>query len=127
MTDLEELEKAHQLLQEGIITQTDFENIKNETLAPKPSYEKSHVCAGLLALFLGGVGAHKFYLGYINEALILLGIDIAAFIMMFFIPGLAGLILFVVGIICIAEAIIYLTTTDDKFNKTYVENTKHWF
>lgn len=125
MADLEELEKAHQLLQEGIITQTDFENIKNETLAPKPSYKKSHVCAGLLALFLGGVGAHKFYLGYIDEAFILLGIDIVAFIMMFFIPGLAGLILFAVEIICIVEAIIYFTKTDDEFNTTYVENTRH--
>ena len=29
-----------------------------------PANAKSKVCAGLLALFLGGLGIHNFYLGY---------------------------------------------------------------
>lgn len=130
MADLDELEKAYQLLQGGIITQADFEAIKNETLTPKPSYKKSRICAGLLALFLGGVGAHKFYLGYTTQAIILLSINVFALIVTFAIPYLApilGLVSTAITIVCIIEAIMYFTKTDAEFNTIYVENSKYWF
>lgn len=68
--------------------------------------------AGLLALFLGGLGIHKFYLGY-HQA------------------GLIHLVLFcctcgaskILGLI---EAIIYLTKSDDEFIRTYQIGQKEW-
>lgn len=30
---------------------------------PKPKPKKDHVTAGILAILLGGIGAHRFYLG----------------------------------------------------------------
>lgn len=64
---------------------------------------KSKVAAGVLAILLGGIGAHKFYLGRIGQGLL--------YLVFFwtFIPALIGLI----------EGIIYLTMSDDSFNARY--------
>ena len=34
---------------------------------------------------------------------------------------------FVMGVISLIEGIIYLTKTDEDFNRTYVQNKKGWF
>ena len=60
---------------------------------------KNKLTAGLLAIFLGGLGVHKFYLGKIG-----LGILYIVFCWTY-IPALVGLI----------EGIIYLTQSDEKF------------
>ena len=36
--------------------------------------EKSKLVAGLLGIFLGGFGVHKFYLGYTKEGIIMLAV-----------------------------------------------------
>ena len=64
---------------------------------------KSKIAAALLAFFLGGLGAHKFYLGK---------------------PGMGILYLifcwtFVPAIIALIEGIIFLTTSDADFNGKY--------
>jgi TM2 domain-containing membrane protein YozV len=64
---------------------------------------KSKTTAGLLGIFLGGLGAHKFYLGKIG-----LGILYLVFCWTF-IPAIIGLI----------EGIMYLTATDDAFARKY--------
>lgn len=64
---------------------------------------KSKVAAGLLGILLGGLGAHKFYLGDIG-----LGILYLLFVWTG-IPSLIGLI----------EGIIYLTMTDEDFAAKY--------
>jgi TM2 domain-containing membrane protein YozV len=60
---------------------------------------KSKVTAGVLAILLGGIGAHKFYLGKIGMGLVYL---------LFFWTGIPA----VVGLI---EGIIMLTMTDEDF------------
>ena len=67
------------------------------------SEEKSKIAAGLLGILLGGIGAHKFYLGNIG-----LGILYLCFFWTF-IPAIVGLI----------EGIIYLTMTDKAFKARY--------
>lgn len=64
---------------------------------------KSKVAAGILALFLGGLGAHKFYLGQTGMGIVYL------LLCWTFIPS------------CIAfiEGIIYLTMTDQNFAAKY--------
>ena len=82
---------------------------------------KDHVAAGLLAIFLGGVGIHKFYLGYNSVGFIMLGVTILGSI---FTLGLAGLVMELIGII---EGIIYLSKDQHTFDWTYVYNVKEWF
>ncbi|EGR1126312.1 TM2 domain-containing protein [Vibrio cholerae] len=65
--------------------------------------EKSRVAAALLAFFLGGFGAHKFYLGKIGQGLLYL------FFCWTLIPA----------IIAFIEFIIYLCESDEKFETRY--------
>lgn len=82
---------------------------------------KSKVAAGLLAIFLGGLGIHKFYLGYTKEAVIMLLVSIIGGIIT------VGIASGIVGIIALVEGIIYLTKSDEEFEATYVEGHKGWF
>ena len=83
--------------------------------------EKSKIAAGLLGIFLGGLGIHKFYLGYKKEGIIMLVVSIVgAFLTL-------GLATSVMGIIGIVEGIVYLVKDDEEFDRTYVKNYKGWF
>ncbi len=81
--------------------------------------KKNRITAGILALTLGGFGAHKFYLGYNKQGIILLLMAIAGMLLVF--P------LFASAIIALSEAIIYLTTSNQNFYDTYEANQKVWF
>ena len=83
--------------------------------------EKSKVAAGLLGIFLGGLGIHKFYLGYSKEGVIMLLISLIGGIIT------VGIASGIVGIIGLIEGIIYLTKDDAAFEQTYVRNKKAWF
>ncbi len=41
----------------------------NSPEACDPSTQKSKIVAGILGIFLGGLGVHNFYLGYIGKAI----------------------------------------------------------
>ena len=71
------------------------------------------VVAGILGIVLGGLGIHKFYLGYTKTGAIQLVLGIVT-------CGMVGIIGFV-------EGIIYLTKSDQEFVDTYVNGTKEWF
>ena len=79
------------------------------SMARAPSGKK--VPAGVLAILLGGLGVHKFYLGYTGTGVIQL------------LLGCCG----VGGILGIIEGIIYLTKTDEEFDRMYVDGRKEWF
>lgn len=81
------------------------------------AYTKSKVAAGLLAIFLGALGIHKFYLGYNTQGLILLLVTVLSCFILSFITGIIGIV----------EGIIYLTKTDEEFDREYVQNKKLWF
>jgi TM2 domain-containing membrane protein YozV/RNA polymerase subunit RPABC4/transcription elongation factor Spt4 len=81
---------------------------------------KSKVAAGLLGIFLGALGIHKFYLGYSKEGLIMLGVCIVGSFAFWLGPIAAS----VIGLI---EGIIYLAKSDEQFDLTYVRNRKPWF
>ena len=75
------------------------------------------VLAGLMGIFFGGFGIHKFVLGYKKPGLIMLIGSLVTF----------GLLFYVFAVIGLIEGIIYLTKSDDNFYATYQEGRKHWF
>lgn len=129
---VEELKDLKELLDEGILTQEEFDRKKKQLLNQSVSFQtqsaavqpavqcqKSKIAAGLLAIFLGALGIHKFYLGYTNQGIIMLLVTILGFLLIF------GPI--VTSIIALIEGIIYLTKTDEAFDHIYVQNTRPWF
>lgn len=75
-----------------------------------PVAPKSKTAAALLALFLGGLGVHYFYMGK-------------------WIPGLVFLVLcwtWVPALLALVQAIMMFTMTDEQFNAKYV-NTPNQF
>ncbi len=82
--------------------------------------DKSKIAAGILGILLGGLGIHKFYLGYTKEGVIMLLVSILGA----FVAGLGPLIMGVFGLV---EGIIYLTKSDEDFYNTYVAGRKGWF
>jgi TM2 domain-containing membrane protein YozV len=78
-------------------------------MAEKP--ESKRVLCGVLAIVLGGLGIHKFVLGYTIAGIIQLLLSCIC------IGGLLGLI----------EGIIYLTKSDEEFIQTYQIGKKEWF
>lgn len=80
----------------------------------RPSDEEcKKIPAGILALFLGAFGVHKFYLGYTTAGILQIVLTFAT----------CGLGKF----LAIAEGIIYLTKTDEEFIETYQDGQKEWF
>jgi len=90
------------------------------SLGGSSSDEKSKMVAFLLALFLGTIGIHKFYLGYKNEGIIMLLCGTVGWLL-FAIPPI------VMAIIALIEAIMYISKSDDEFHRIYVDNKKGWF
>lgn len=85
---------------------------------------KDKIAAGLLALFLGALGIHKFYLGRTGPGLVYLLTNTVGFAvtwMLFFIPNI------VLGAMALIEGIIYLTRSDEEFQQLYVVGRKAWF
>lgn len=75
------------------------------------------IIAGILGIVLGGLGIHKFILGYQKEGLIMLLVSVLSCF------TFAG-VMHVIGII---EGIMYLTKSDEDFVRTYIQGRKGWF
>ena len=86
---------------------------------------KSKVAAGVLAILLGGLGFHKYYLGYTDPGIILLAGSFVSLLLMIAVIGILGL--GAIWVITLIEGILYLTKTDSEFHYIYVENRKDWF
>jgi TM2 domain-containing membrane protein YozV len=76
--------------------------------------------AALFAFFLGAFGAHKFYLGYTKQGVIMLLCFLFGFILL-------GIPSFIIGVIAFIEFILYLVKSEEDFEKTYVIGKKGWF
>lgn len=76
--------------------------------------------AGILAIVLGAYGIHKFILGYTKEGIIMCVIGVVGL----FLCGIPTIVVAIIGII---EGIMYLTKTDEEFERTYIQGQKPWF
>jgi TM2 domain-containing membrane protein YozV len=74
------------------------------------------IAAGICGILLGGLGIHKFVLGYTTEALIMLLVSLLS----------CGILAPVMGIVGLIEGIIYLTKSDQEFYDTYIASKKGW-
>ena len=86
---------------------------------------KSPIAAGLLAIFLGGLGIHKFYLSYVGPGVALLVASTVSFFLSFVLIGI--FFLFVIGIFVLIEGIIYITKSETEFQRIYVDQKRAWF
>jgi len=88
------------------MAENDLTEVSNKKLA-----------AGLLGIFLGAFGIHKFVLGYTTPGLIMLLVSVLT----------CGLGAFVMGVIGLIEGIIFLTKTPEEFQALYIDGRKQWF
>lgn len=91
------------------------------TQAPPVYASKNKIAAGLLAIFLGSLGIHKFYLGFTTPGIIYLLITIIGGAVTF------GVASGVMGILALIEGILYLTKSDQDFYQLYEVQRKQWF
>jgi len=75
------------------------------------SGSSNRVLVGVLAILFGGLGIHRFILGDVMGGIIRL------------ILGCFG----IGAIIGIIEGIIYLTKSDEEFERVYVQEKRAWF
>jgi TM2 domain-containing membrane protein YozV len=87
------------------------------------SVKKEKWVAGLFAIFspLGALGVHKFYLGYKNEATIMLVVTIVGAVCTL---GLGSLVMYIIALV---EGVKYLSMSQEDFETTYVNGHKPWF
>ena len=109
----------------------DQTNLNESNLLNEPNQkpiECKKMVAGICAILLGALGIHKFVLGYNNEGIIILLVNIIGVpIVGFFTCGMGlGLYTFTY-LIPIIEGVIYLTKTDEQFIETYQNSKKGWF
>ena len=71
------------------------------------------VAAGVCGILFGGLGIHKFILGFAGTGLVML-------LTCIFTCGVMHIIGFI-------EGIIYLTKTDEDFYQTYIVERRNWF
>lgn len=83
----------------------------NQPLPPPQDNKK--VLAGVMGILFGGLGIHKFILGYTKEGLLQILITVVT-------CGVGSIL----GLI---EGIIYLTKSDEEFYQTYQMNKRPWF
>ena len=85
------------------------------------------IAAGICGIVLGGLGIHKFVLGYTQEGVILLSVYLVSLIIAMVTCGIGTPLVIIPSVIGIIEGIIYLTKSDEEFVQTYVLNKKPWF
>ena len=89
-------------------------------------FASKKVAAGVCGILLGGLGVHKFILGFNTAGVIMLLITLGGVITgaCLIFPLFASAAMNVIGLV---EGIIYLTKTDEDFYQTYAVQRREWF
>jgi TM2 domain-containing membrane protein YozV len=101
LTPQQMMQQQHQ--QQMQMQQMQMAQMQQQMNQPRKVNSRTRSGAVLLALFLGGIGGHKFYLGQSGQGVL--------YLLFFwtFIPAFVALL----------EAIIYLTQSDSDFDQKY--------
>ncbi|GGL82036.1 hypothetical protein GCM10010840_19820 [Deinococcus aerolatus] len=109
-----------------------------EGSAPTSDVAQKRLIAGLLGIFLGSLGVHKFYLGLNTQGLLILGVNVGVWILALLVGlltlglgliitiPLAGLVSSALGLLGLIEGILYLTKSDTDFQRDYLVTRKPW-
>jgi TM2 domain-containing membrane protein YozV len=95
-------------------------SVRSENALAPSAGEPNRLVAGLLALFLGTIGIHKFYMGYNKAGLTMLLVAIVGAVLLL-IPTV------VMAVIAFCEAITYLMMSDEEWQQKYVSDQRPWF
>lgn len=115
-------EKAKEFAEEAKETASEFTESAKETFT---SGENKKILAGILGILFGGLGVHKFILGYNKEGGILLGATLLGILLSC--VGIGILFVWIPGVIGFIEGLIYITKSDADFYNTYQAGKKPWF
>lgn len=119
-------EKASEFADDVKDSAKEFSNsAKEEWNKVTNSTDNKKMLAGLLAIFLGAFGIHKFILGYQKEGIIMLVITVIGIVLSCI--GIGVFVVWGVGLIGLIEGIMYLTKSDEEFYNTYQVGRKPWF
>lgn len=89
-------------------------------LPQHPKFKEANnkkIAAGICGILIGGLGIHKFLLGYTTAGVIMLLVSLLT-------CGFGAPVMHVIGIV---EGIMYLTKSDEDFYRIYMEGQKEWF
>jgi TM2 domain-containing membrane protein YozV len=86
----------------------------------------NRIAAGIFGILMGGLGIHKFILGYTGTGLIMLLTTVLGSVLSLclLVPIIGPMAMGLIGFI---EGIIYLTKSDREFYRTYVVGKRPWF
>ena len=124
-------EKARELRDETRETTSEFREEAKKTAEEfseglkTAGGDNKKILAGILAIFLGWAGVHKFILGYQKEGIILLVVSIIGFVLSCI--GIGVFLVWATGLIGLIEGIIYRTKSDEEFYNTYQAGRRPWF
>lgn len=113
---------AKEIGDEAKETAKEFSDAVKDTVG---SQENKKILAGVLGIIFGGLGVHKFILGYNKEGAILLGVTILGYATSCL--GIGFFLIMIPPIVGLIEGIIYLTKSDEEFYNTYQAGKKPWF
>lgn len=90
------------------------------------AFASKKIAAGVCGILLGGLGVHKFILGFNTAGAIMLGVYLVGMFSGFclVVPLLASVAMQVIGLV---EGILYLTKSDEEFYQLYAVQKKEWF
>lgn len=101
--------------------------VQTGTISPgRSSGGSNRMAAGLLAIFLGGLGIHKFIMGYPAEGAILLCVNMVCLVTSccIYVPIIGCIAIVTIALI---EGVIYLSKTDEEFHQIYEVGRRPWF
>lgn len=116
--------------------QQHIEPVQNLNIPEDTAHKR--MLAGLLAMFVGGLGVHKFYLGLNQAGIILLSVHLGSWFLAMFISvitlGLGILVTLpfvimlsiLISIFTFIESLVYLTKSDQDFYHDYILKNRHW-
>ena len=113
--------QSEQQYQQPNYQQPQYQQANYQQNASGQVGSKNKLAAGLLGIFLGSLGIHKFYLGYTQAGVIMLVVTLVGGLLTL---GFAAAVMSIIGIV---EGIMYLVKTDYDFYQTYEVGRKQWF
>ncbi len=111
--------------QQQYYQQQNYQQPYNQnTINLQDAYNKK-ILTGILALFVGHLGVHKFILGYNNQGILLLILSIFGYLTICLFVGYFFLL--ITCFISLIEGIVYLTKSDFDFYNQYIRHKRPWF